>query len=116
LEGSEVAEVGIEVIDVGAQPVPSGAQIERRKLSKRKQTFCEEKAGTLEAARSGCKPGVLADPVIACTVWEPAKRGRRTGSGSFGIGPVLSSVYIATCPQLAKAAVRAADEGANFAE
>jgi len=29
-------------------------------------------------------------------------------------GPVLSSVYIATCPQLAKAAVRAADEGAGF--
>jgi hypothetical protein len=28
--------------------------------------------------------------------------------------PVLSSVYITTCPQLAKAAVRAADEGAGF--
>jgi hypothetical protein len=28
-------------------------------------------------------------------------------------GPVLSSVYITTCP---KAAVRAADEGAGFAE
>ena len=29
-------------------------------------------------------------------------------------GPVPSSVYITTCPQLAKAAVRAADEGAGF--
>jgi hypothetical protein len=28
--------------------------------------------------------------------------------------PVPSSVYITTCPQLAKAAVRAADEGAGF--
>jgi hypothetical protein len=27
---------------------------------------------------------------------------------------VPSSVYITTCPQLAKAAVRAADEGAGF--
>jgi hypothetical protein len=30
------------------------------------------------------------------------------------IGPVPSSVYITTCPQLAKAAERAADEGAGF--
>src|SRR5207237_9138099 len=29
-------------------------------------------------------------------------------------GPGPSSVYITTCPQLAKAAVRAADEGAGF--
>ena len=29
-------------------------------------------------------------------------------------GPVLSGVYITTCPQLAKAAMRAADEGAGF--
>jgi hypothetical protein len=28
-----------------------------------------------------------------------------------GFGPVPTSVYITTCPQLAKAAVRAADEG-----
>jgi len=30
------------------------------------------------------------------------------------LGPLLSSVYMTTCPQLAKAAVRAADEGAGF--
>src|SRR4029450_11001995 len=29
-------------------------------------------------------------------------------------GPLPSSVYITTCPQLAKAAVRAADEGGGF--
>ena len=28
--------------------------------------------------------------------------------------PLPSSLYITTCPQLAKAAVRAADEGAGF--
>ena len=32
------------------------------------------------------------------------------------LGPLPSSVYITTCPQLAKAAMRAADEGAGFAE
>jgi hypothetical protein len=31
-----------------------------------------------------------------------------------GFGPVQSSVYITTCPQLAKAAMRAADDGAGF--
>jgi hypothetical protein len=33
---------------------------------------------------------------------------------SHSLGPVLSSVYITTCPQLAKAALRAADERAGF--
>jgi hypothetical protein len=48
------------------------------------------------------------------TSHKPAIFSRREMHVISAIGPLPSSVYITTCPQLAKAAVRAADEVAGL--
>ena len=68
------------------------------------------------------KPSIAASKLTRSATDRDRSRSARPGNSgaevaallhllTAGCGPVLSSVYIATCPQLAKAAVRAADEG-----